>query len=500
MTRHKKTLLACIACAGLMSLIVWAQTPAPAGGGAAAAHTFPQKPVADEYLLIGDATRGSGEGQLSVDPTDPNNIVAIGMGSLQFRKGCPVPDVQCTSGQGIGKPPFSTLPSSAVTHDGGRTWKHFVLPIFDGGYNRCPDPFTGTTKDGTFLVGCEPIAARGDGAESGPVPLATGETALVVSTDKGETWSKRTDGINNYAKPPYPAFAPGLKPSLKGTSPWDRPWLWFDDETGAVYLSSSGGLTDIDTGKPGTFRTQSYFTVSHDQGRSFGTIYSFDSPEWPSSGRISPAAGVGSFAGIYVASKVPATENATCPCQVFEISYDEGKTFSRHVLKNVPVAAQPRPGEDRPILIADPTTEKRFSIMRYSERPTPRFEVSTSNDDGKTWSAFTAIAPVVGAASFIKPAMKYSRWGVIGLVWKAVYPDQTFDLWSTVSKDAGRTFTPLIRISGARSVPRPYYRSIDNDDNDSIDMSQTDLFAIWGDSRAGFQGSWFGKVSLSSYR
>ena len=103
---------------------------------------------------------------------------------------------------------------------------------------------------------------------------------------------------------------------------------------------SSGGETDIDTGAPGRFRTQSYFTASHDGGRSFGTVYATDAPDWPQQGRASVAAGHGALAEIYVASRVPASENASCPCQVFGISRDEGKTFERHVMKNIVVPPQ----------------------------------------------------------------------------------------------------------------------------------------------------------------
>ena len=35
--------------------------------------------------------------------------------------------------------------------------------------------------------------------------------------------------------------------------------------------------------------------------------------------------------------------------------------------------------------------------------------------------------------------MKYSAGGNLGLIWKAMYPDRTFDVWSAVSRDNGRT-------------------------------------------------------------
>lgn len=499
-------------CLGLIGFAVSVQAPAAEQEEEAPAPRPgfrappPPKPVAEEYLLLGNETRGSGEAELVVDPTNPDNMVATGMGTWQMIPGCEAPDVNCKDFHNF---PNSTHPVSASTHDGGRTWKHFVLPILDQGdkytdRTRCPDPFTGSTRDGVLLVGCEP-------RETDPNRYdPPGGTALVVSKDGGSSWSKRIEGISDYTGPNFPAFAPGLKPRHGAHSPWDRPWLTFDDQTGAIYLSSSGGQTNIDTGNPDTYRTQSYFTVSHDKGMSFGTINALDSLDWPQAGRADIAAGLGSLAEIYVASKVPGSEKAQCPCQVWGISFDEGKTFDRHVMRSV-VLPRPAPGArvqfggfrggDGSLgkVIADPTTAGRFSVMRYMATPVPHHEFSTTNDNGKTWSGWTSVGTVPGASSFIKHATKYSRWGVIGLVWKAVYPDGSFELWSAISRDAGATFSKPLKISSAPSQPRNYYRQSMNDDTDSIDMSRDYLYALWGDTRSGFQASWFGKVALSSY-
>jgi hypothetical protein len=460
----------------------------------------PPKPISDEYLLLGDETRGSGEAQFTFDPTNPNIIVASGMGTWQIIPGCEAPNVNCKDFHNF---PHSTLPVSAITYDGGRTWKHFILPILDGAFTRCPDEFAASTKDGILIMGCEP-------RETDPVKIDPfGEAAIVVSYDHGKTWSKRVDGINSYNKPPYPIFDKSLKPRFGGNSPWDRPWIYVDDSTGTIYMFNSGGETDIDTGTPGKYRTQSYFTVSRNKAKSFGTIYAVDAPDWPQVTRASFAAGLGSVAEMYVASKVPASEAATCPCQVFGISYDEGKTWQRHVMKEiqVPAAATQRGGGGPDgggilgNLIADPTTKGRFSAFRYVGGQSPHYEVATTNDDGKTWSEFVSTPTVPNSMRYIKPAWRYSRDGVLGIVWKAVYPgDESFELWSAISKDAGKTFSNALKISHGRSLPRQYYRQSMNDDNDGVDMSKDDLFAIWGDSRAGFQGSWFGKVSLSSYQ
>ena len=58
----------------------------PGGRGGTPARP-PVAPTTEEYLLMGDATRGAGEAKIAVDPTNPKNIVAISMGNLQVLPG-----------------------------------------------------------------------------------------------------------------------------------------------------------------------------------------------------------------------------------------------------------------------------------------------------------------------------------------------------------------------------------------------------------------------------
>jgi hypothetical protein len=138
--------------------------------------------------------------------------------------------------------------------------------------------------------------------------------------------------------------------------------------------------------------------------------------------------------------------------------------------------------------------------MRYMTKPSPNYELSTTNDNGKTWSEFVPIGTVPWATSFIKHEIKYSRWGDLGVVWKAVYEDGSFELWSAISRDGGRTFSDPLKVSSSPSPARNYFREARNDDTCGLDLSKDDLYTIWGDNRAGFAASWFGKVSLSSYK
>jgi hypothetical protein len=479
---------ACLAVTACMTLAAaWAQRfpkPPPAA-----------KPVVDQYLVLGNATRGSGEPMVAVDPTNPRDIIVVGMGSLQILPGFRAP-VTAGMTEMYWKVPFSTITWLAVTHDGGTTWKVKRLPILSGKFVRCPDPFAGVTKAGIFIAGCEPRQAS---------PPYFGESADVVSFDHGKTWSPRANGVNSFNRAPYPRFAAGLEPRMGGNSPWDRPFLTFDDQTGVVYLTDSGGQTAAPTGSGAKWRQQSYVTASHDDGRSWGTIYADDDPQWPQLARASLAAGHGKLAEVYVASSVPLDQHAHCPCEVFGVSSNEGRTFERHVMRDVRVwkaRGAFLPGGSVGNLTADPTTAGRYSVLRYVAGPVPHYEVSTSDDYGRSWSKFIAIGSAPGASWLVKPWLEYSRFGALGLEWRAIYPNYSYDVWAAISTDGGKSFSPPLRISSARSPGTDYYRNDGNfgDDVQDFSMSRNHMFVVWSDYRSGFLGTWIGRVSLSAFQ
>jgi len=455
---------------------------------------------------------------IAVDPTDPQNIVVTAMGGLY----------------GAPRGPRSTIPWLAVTNNGGVSWKIGELPILDGAYPRCPDPVTEVTKEGTFIAGCGPREIYGS---------QIGTSAIMMSADKGQSWGPRVHMIDAFA----PArFAPGLKPAMQGSSPWDRPFILVDDATKVIYGVAVGGLTTTDAG-PGQTRSQSYITASTDNGKSFGTIYAWDSKDYPEMSRGAGAAAAhGAAAVLYVASKAPAQENATCPCTVFGLSRDQGKTFSYHVLKNVPPPRGGAPG-GRPLesaagaagpggagagrgaatpaelpaadvsrnatapegativiftdnsLTADPTTPGRFAIRLMVGGSKPYWEVIATDDYGATWSAPVSAGSSPEAVNYAKTTMKYSRDGVLGLSWKAVYADRSFDVWASISRDGGKTFSNPLRVSRAKSPGSVPVKGGGNDDNSDIAFDKDNIHMVWGDFRSGFLGSWYGKVALSAF-
>jgi hypothetical protein len=436
----------------------------------------------EEFLLLGDANRGGGEPMIAVDPTNPKNIVVVAMASLQA---LPPED----AGRARTDIPRSTITTTAVTHNGGITWKYGELPMLYAVNQRCPDPFLDVTKDGTFLAGCEVVQTAAGGNSS---------SSLMISTDKGENWGPRVELIG-WDKS---RFAPGLTPAVGHAAPFDRPYLAIDDAAGTIYAVAQGGSATTPDGKT---RSQAYITASTDGGKSFGTIYAWESKDYPQLSRgTGEAAGFGEVAVIYTASSVPTSAGARCPCPVMGISHDLGKTFAYRVVQNGPSSDQgggpggpPSSGMAR--LTSDPTKEGRYSILSYMSGSCPHWEVVTSENHGETWSRPVPAGSTPDAVSLTKPAFKYSRTGSLALVWRAVYQDGTYDIWTTISKDSGRTFSNPVRVSHAKSPATDPIRIGANDDIQDISIDNENVHMAWGDFRAGLEGVFYGRVPISAY-
>jgi len=150
------------------------------------------------------------------------------------------------------------------------------------------------------------------------------------------------------------------------------------------------------------------------------------------------------------------------------------------------------------MLAADPTKEGRYALARQSGQT---ILVTVTHDGGKTWPAPIMAARVPDDVSFGHRAMKYSAKGDLALIWKATYPDRSFDVWSSASRDGGSVFK-TVRVSHA--VSPPYITERGNfpfgDDLSSLDVDDHYVHIVWGDNRSGFEGTWYGRVPLDAYR
>jgi hypothetical protein len=281
---------------------------------------------------------------------------------------------------------------------------------------------------------------------------------------------------------------------VASNSPWDRPFTFIDDSTGVIYGQAGGGVAYADASEKQT-RPQSYVTASTDGGKTFGTIYSWDSPQYVQSARGSGMAAAGGAVVVnYTAGVVPASENATCPCPVWGVSRDHGKTFTYHVLKNLADAKITAGGP----LAADQTKPGRFAMLLNQG---PKYSVTVTEDFGQTWSPIVVAGTVPEATGFSKPSFDFSRDGVLGLMWRASYADGSYDIWAVISKDSGKTFSKALRVSHTKSPVRDPNRNggLFGDDIQDLCMDKTNMHMVWGDSRSGFQGVWYGKVKLADF-
>jgi hypothetical protein len=486
--------------------IPWAQR---GGGQADQAPT----PKSEEFLLFGNALRGAGEPMVAVDPVDPRHVVVVAMGNLHLIDG-----KHTTGNSAHHAVANSTINWLGVSHDGGRTFTVKEQPILSGKMTRCPDAIADVMKDGTFLAGCEP-------RETASGPDYPGMSALMVSHDHGDTWGPVVQLISDYQ---LDRFAPGLRPVSGGfpkgspdrvasNSPWDRPYTVIDDSTGVIYAVAEGGSAYADE-KGTQRRSQAYITASTDGGKSFGTVYAWDSAEYVQSSRgVGEAAAFGVVAVAFTAGKVPASEGVTCPCPVWGVSRDRGKTFTHHVLKHLmtpgtPAAPPPAPaaagrggpgarGPAGPApgpIAADQTKAGRFAMLKNEG---PKYSIAISDDHGQTWGPYVTAATVPDAVSFSKPRFEFSRDGVIGLMWRAIYADRSYDIWAAISIDSGKTYSRPLRVSHAKSPARDGFRDGGGfgDDIQDLSMDKATMHLAWGDSRAGFQGVWYGKVLLNAF-
>lgn len=486
-------------------------------------------PTKDEYLILGSPNRGAGEPIVSVNPMDPNNVIVAAMATLNR---LPTGEVPIPRGQPgtteLRVKELSTPDGSrtdiAVTHDGGRTWT-VTEDDFRRIYkkNRCSDSFSGAGPDGTLYVGCLAYLNRGAAdydqgyAPNGEARNMHGGSAIAWSKDKGKTWSQPVWVHPDHAPQLYP---PTVHPVFEQASPWDRPMFVADAKTGTIYLSGTGPTYTVDpatverpkvdpsvpgmgyTGypPPSVSRTRTYLRASRDQGKTWGVIYPIDSDEYPG-GRGSFSAAHGVLAVAYSATAVPAALQQTCPCTVFGISRDEGKSYTYSLIPPLPGPPDTGPGamfRGGAMLGADPSKAGRFAIARHVGT---KMLVQFSDDYGKTWSEPVVAAELPEGANFGHRAMKFAQTGELALIWKAMRTDRSYDVWSSLSRDAGKTFH-TVRVSSAMSPPIKSDRGnfMFGDDLSSVDVDAHNVFVVWGDNRSGFLGTWFARIDTRLYQ
>jgi hypothetical protein len=482
------------------------------GGIPASAQSAIELPVdtttsykGEEFLLIGNAVRGAGEPVIAIHPKNPNIIVVGAMANNHYVEGAPLGtgDQRITIEARVKyrNTPGASISVYAISHDRGRTWRYIEDEFRDTfKMNGTADAFVGFGKDGTMFIGAmnffpqnatpEMLELEKEGGQN--PGLLFGAIDISSSADDGKTWSRPAHVMGQATKPEE--YGPGTKPVFRGKTPYDRPYLETDMSTGTIYVPGSGTAGD-----PARFAT--FLRASRDNGKTWGLVYTYDSADYPQGGFGSkPRAANGAVAVAYVASAVP-NPQGKCPCLVFGLSRDEGKTFERHVVRyELPVGVG-FAGIGSPQLAADASHPGRFAIMAMTQG-NAEMQVYLTSDYGKTWTGPSPAGHIPGT-TITKADMVYSPRGELVVMWLAVSPDETYRPWSAISRDGGSKFSPSLQVSHAPSPARSSIKNRgnhwDGDDLSTIAVDNDYVHIVWADGRAGFLGSWYARVPLASY-
>ena len=462
----------------------------------------------EEFLLIGSATRGAGEPIIAIDPKDVNTILVGAMANLHHVEGQKL----LVTGGGFDpeslinyrNTPGSSISTYAISYDRGRTWQYFDDPFRDyDRMNTTADTFVAAAPDGTLFIGAmsffpqnaSPLVKKNEVLPS-PGHLLYGGTDIAWSNDKGKTWSTPVRVMGQST--PLEEYAPGLKPNLRGSTPYDRPYLTVDQSTGTIYVNGSG------TGTEPMVHQETFIRTSKDNGKTWGLIHSYDALEYLQSGFSSrPSAANGALAVAYVASTVPSSAGkGKCPCTVFAVSRDEGATFDRHVVQFGTYMPQNFREMAVPAVAADPSRPGHFAVMTFEEGNSV-MQVHTTEDHGKTWEGPFKAGSVPGT-KITKADMAFSPKGALALMWLAVKDDGTYTAWSNLMSSGANAFGKQIQVSQASSPVRSDIaergNNWDGDDLSSIAVDDDFAHIVWADGRTGFLGSWYARVPLTSYK
>lgn len=480
------------------------------------AHATPDTDIIPEqYLLMGTATRGCGESQAAINPLNPNEIAVAAMCVVNSNEG-EFEDNELH----FERTARATITEFAVTRDRGLTWTIMEDPMRDYFHrNRCLDPFAAFAADGTMILGCEAhfpvtLSPEEETNEVNGAPQDYGGSSLIWSTDGGRSFSDPVQVISSFM--PKEILGPFVSFAHVG-SQGDRPEIRVDRSTGKIYLNGHSEAADPS-------HRQTIVRMSKDRGRDWGMVYAFDSPDWPESGfggEYDVANGVMGVA--YVASSVPASHHAHCPCRVFGASTDDGETFNRYLIPGPPIDASAGLFFGM-IVVANPTKPGAFSILY----PTSNSIVTSLTENaGKSWTQTQSI-PVPPSTTAANLTAAYSQTGILAVVWRAMYPlsepaparprplpaylqtqpyvffaqPQQFEIWSAISRDGGKSFSAPYKVSTASSPGVSRRRVMGDHGADFISVAADKDFVhmTWFDDRAGFRATWYGRVPIADYK
>ena len=347
--------------------------------------------------------------QVAVSRSDPNFV------AVAWRQyGLPV-DVHAVTGR-------LAECHVAISRDGGRTWtdRNMMDMLRTTGPQStalvgCNAPWVQIANDGTMYFGGALFTTGGDLMD---YPKA-GRAGVSVSTDRGATWAKMVPGIE------IARFTPGLTGLQGGMAPHNTPW------------DGANGVLDVNTG---TFYSMAgaYISATDDKAKTFGTVYS-------ARGTASAA-----FGKVVAARTVNELSGYACPCLVFSISGDKGKTWAEQVLAQS--NEYNNTGTIRyPISVASAANDGHYAVAVYQPDHVT-VKVYYTRDGAKTWKMATPRATPkdvsINQANQVAPG--YTSDGRLLLTWRGFRNPGAFNTF--VAMLEGDVFGPTVKISPDLSI------------------------------------------------
>jgi hypothetical protein len=451
---------------------VSAMVPVAAGAGTYGAR-------ADKRVVVSQVSKladwSSGEAWVVADPRSSRRLTAVWT-TFPYK----------AFGSAVTTPPGPHPVACGVGYsdDGGRTWQETTLPFqpaaLPSNAGGCADPTLVTDGRGTlysvFNGGSLLPGAGGTGAS---LPSLV---SFSTSRDGGHTWRTPTKVWSVEDGPGNSAVTGSLDLAF------DRPWLVLDESTDTIYTSISDDVA-----------VERVVLASHDRGRTWSMPRPLD-PDgqsvWADSisaahGVLAAAYSVDPSSPTYQASPAP-TVRCDRICAVFETSTDDGTTWRRHVLPARTVGSTTVGGLTAPGVqtAADPSTKRHFAVLLPATDSST--QIWMTRDSGRTWTrAFTVTARAGGTVT--KPWVAFGRNGALGVVWRTVHADDTYDVYAAVSTDGGRSFGGTVRLTRSPAPPDIMPGAPGDDCACNLSIDGTYLYTTWGDSRTGQRQVWFAR-------
>lgn len=370
------------------------------------------------------------EPYVSVNPTDPDNLIAVYMQDRWSNGGA-----------------NGTLTS--VSHDGGATWKQLPLadqPTFSrcaggnadngGDFERAADPWVSFGPDGTAYQAA--IGFNRSDSNRG--------TMVATSTDGGRTWAKPSmlkrenspDVSNERA-------AVTADPTTAGTAyvVWDRIVRSPREEYGGPTV----------------------FTRTTDGGRTWEPVREIypSRPGYQTSGNQVVVMPDGDLVNVFNEFEVDTQNEAPRRDRIMVIrSEDQGNTWSEPmpIARSLTVGVQDprdgarvRTGDIFTDIAADerPGTDHMYAVWedaRFTSGTGQRNQIAfaRSTDGGRTWSDPMRVSSNIDTQAFV-PAVDVASDGSLAVTYYDLSADRAdterldTQMWVTRSKDGGRTWT-----------------------------------------------------------